>query len=174
MLDCLTIGSIGDWLTGVALLLTALTLHLEYRRRRRRHAEAVHVVPVSGYRFSKGNSSSEIRYWLSNGNDMPAYDLGVALMPWEWKEGAEPLSSVVHEFLPPRPLPPVEADDLYGLNASELTPPDAGFKSAPLRLTFTDCTGRRWRREPDMRLRRAKRRRRKAIHGDEARWSRWA
>ena len=143
----------------MAFLLGAWAYLQESRRRRRRYAEHVHVLPLSTFRFGKGNASSEVQYWPVNSGEAPVYDVRVDLLPWEWKaDDVQPLSGHVWAFVQPNTPIPTDKGDYPLLNASQLpAPSETGYQEAPIRVAFRDASGIRWRRDPDGRLSRQKR-----------------
>lgn len=148
-------GSVGEWLVLITFAAGVFTYALDYLRRIREHAERVNPVPVSAFRYAKGNSSANVKYVVINTGPDPVYELRVDLLDWEWNQKRNrrrctPLRSQVIAVLPPDHSP--DYAEMTEIDASDLKPPKQGFLLAPLRIEFRDSAGRRWRKDPDGKL----------------------
>jgi hypothetical protein len=148
MLGNLQLGTVGEWVgglaTALALWLSARTLAANASERRRRFAEQVHIVPISAQRFARGNASDEAIVVVTNTSSAPCYDIVTDLLPWDWRVDSESIQGVLIES-----LGPVGTTGEMKFDAGKLSPPEVGYNSVPLRLTLRDAAGRRWRRMPD-------------------------
>jgi hypothetical protein len=113
----------------------------------------VYALPSSGYRFARGNApSSSVKVRVANYSVAPAYDVNVALLDWDWKRDPKPLGGIVVAVLSAQ-----STTDEFELNATSLKPPQSGFESAPVCVTFVDAEGVKWRRLPNGALERSTR-----------------
>ena len=75
----------GTWRI-VRIPLGAWTYRNDRLRSQRNQASLVHALPIGGYRFSRGNSSSDVKVKIVNGSSTPVYDVKIGLLPWEWAD----------------------------------------------------------------------------------------
>lgn len=154
----------GPAMAAAAAALAALFVSLVTQRHEgayRRAEQARHVnLIVTNWKFGGTRGAppavQACEYEVSNSSVLPVYSLDAAIMPWRWNRRSTPLGT--HHYSVLRPQSTSKPGDFT--NAAEF-PTDFGPTSLrpPMRLSLTDASGTRWRREPDGSLRRLRTRR---------------
>jgi hypothetical protein len=152
------------WVAGPAIVATAATIAalfvaIETQRKDawfRRSEQARHVnVIVTSWKYTPslvgGGTVDEFKYEVANTSNQPVYQLEASLLPWSWDRSSKPIAS--HTFTVLRPDSASKQEDFAG--QAPAPPIDLGAASLrpPMRLTFTDAGGVRWRRWPNGELR---------------------
>ncbi len=158
-------GSVPSWAAAIvgagALLVTAWQVRRGVAQQRREQASKVWprvVVYQTTYWHDAGGGSCLVQ--VVNDSDGPIFECNVALWPWDWMEQPAPQSLIgrLYPTVNPRSetrisdknpdeweVPPIPRSEvvMYGRQ-----------NNPPVRLIFTDASGRRWLRLPNGRLKR--------------------
>ncbi len=155
-------GDVPTWVgaiaTGGALWFAAITYRRAVDNRRKEQAGRVSVIhqrisyqQKSNQQTGQVEESGEALVRVANRNPVSIYDCEVSLLSWDWKgRSSKALSSLWVSNIQPE-------SETTELEFSVAPQPkhlkrDWGLPRPPIRLTFTDNHGSRWRRWPDGKL----------------------
>jgi hypothetical protein len=146
-------GNAPAWVAAVGTVGTlAFTLTLVRRELRERRAEQARLVnswASWGYSYKRDQEPAVTKcdVFVRNGSDRPAYEVRVAVLPWDWKRHTSEVG-IGRVF---STIPPEQTQNPQDF--SHMFPPPLRFiadvQNPPIQLTFVDSNGRKWCRWPD-------------------------
>jgi hypothetical protein len=153
-------GTKVEWIamtvTALTLIAVLVTLYLQvdtYRHQinRERRSEASLVwAYTEGVVVGEETKAYEARFQVGNNSRQPATAAEIVVLPWQWTRASEPLE---HGRVDMGTLLPGAVQQSFVLGTFPAPPPDwPEFRPIPIRFTFTDGAGVRWRRWPDGQL----------------------
>lgn len=147
-------GNVPQWVAAVFTSAGVLLAAFEYRRaienRRTEQARKVSVIyELVEWDYSVDDRFGRARVKVSNGSDLPIYDINVAVTEWDFKWIVGDHTRTISNLPANQESTPIEFDRIS-------LPPRSGegillhgTLNPPVRLSFTDSAGKRWTRLPN-------------------------
>lgn len=150
-------GDIPSWLglliTGGAFAFAAWTYWRAQLERRKEQAAKVSIVfqKVHYSVDADGGQRGECIVRVVNSSSLPVYDCQIDLLAWSWRKDSKKITGRHISSMNPES----QSSDIPFEGIPEPPRTDQGQRTTlnpPIRLTFTDNSGRRWQRRPNGRL----------------------